>query len=79
VAMPAVLTSALFSFLISFDELLISLFISSPTVATLPKKLWEGIRFDIEPTLAAVSTLLVVFSLLVLSVVGLFVTRMKRS
>lgn len=79
VTMPAVVSSALFAFLISFDELLISLFISSPTVSTLPKKLWEGIRFEIEPTLAAVSTLLVVFSLLALSVVGMFLSRRRRA
>jgi len=71
-AMPGLISSGLFAFLISFDELLISLFISSPTVATLPKKLWEGIRFEIEPTLAAVSTLLVMLSLLILAAAGIF-------
>lgn len=75
VAFPAVVSSMLFAFLISFDELLIVLFISTPTFSTLPKKLWEGIRFEIEPTLAAVSTLLVVFSLLVLALIGLFLSR----
>jgi putative spermidine/putrescine transport system permease protein len=70
-AMPGLISSGLFAFLISFDELLIALFISSPTVATLPKKLWDGIRFEIEPTLAAVSTLLVMLSLLILAMAGL--------
>ncbi len=78
-AMPGVISSGLFAFLISFDELLIALFISSPQVATLPKKLWEGIRFEIEPTLAAVSTLLVMLSLLILAVAGLIqLIREKR-
>lgn len=80
VALPAVLSSMLFGFLISFDELLISLFISTPTLSTLPKKLWEAIRYDIEPTLAAVSTLLVGFSLLVLALIGpLFSSMRKRA
>jgi len=70
-ALPGLLSSGLFAFLISFDELLIALFISSPTVSTLPKKLWEGIRFEIEPTLAAVSTLLVMLSLLILTIAGI--------
>lgn len=78
VALPAVLSSMLFAFLISFDELLISLFISTPTMATLPKKLWEGIRFDTEPTLAAVSTLLVAFSLLLLALIGVTMSRMGK-
>lgn len=71
-ALPGLISSGLFAFLISFDELLIALFISSPTVSTLPKKLWEGIRFDIEPTLAAVSSLLVMLSLLILAIAGIF-------
>ena len=78
VALPALVSSMLFAFLISFDELLVALFISTPTVATLPKKLWEGIRFDMEPTLAAVSTLLVGFSLLVLALIGLLLSRAGR-
>lgn len=78
VALPAVVSSMLFAFLISFDELLIALFMSTPTMATLPRKLWEGIRFEIEPTLAAVSTLLVAFSLLVLAVIGITMSKMGK-
>jgi putative spermidine/putrescine transport system permease protein len=64
--LPGLLSAGLFAFLISFDELLIALFISSPTLVTLPKKIWDGIRTEINPTIAAVSTLLVLLSLLVL-------------
>ena len=66
-ALPGIVSSALFSFLVSFDELMIAMFISSPTVMTLPKKLWDGIRLELDPTLAAVSTLLVVVSVVVLA------------
>ena len=52
--------------LISFDELIIALFISSPTLSTLPKKLWDGLRTEINPTIAAVSTLLVILSVVIL-------------
>ncbi|TIU44241.1 MAG: hypothetical protein E5W17_00350 [Mesorhizobium sp.] len=64
--------SMLFAFLFSFDKLLIALFISPPT---LPTNLWERIRFEIEPALAAVSALLVVFSLLVLALIRLFLSK----
>lgn len=77
-ALPGLISSGLFAFLISFDELLIALFISSPTVSTLPKRLWEGIRFEIEPTLAAVSSLLVLVSLLVLAVAGTIMLLRER-
>ncbi len=64
--LPGILSAGLFAFLISFDELLIALFISSPTLVTLPKKIWDGIRTEINPTIAAVSTLLVLLSILIL-------------
>ncbi len=39
-ALPGLVASGLFAFLVSFDELLVALFLSGPEVATLPKKLW---------------------------------------
>ena len=71
--LPGMVTAALFAFLISFDELLIALFISTPTLSTLPKRLWEGIRIEINPTIAAVSTILVLLTVLVLA--GLLISR----
>ncbi len=58
-ALPGMIASGLFAFLISFDELIIALFNQQPTSSTLPKKLWDGLRTEINPTIAAVSTLLV--------------------
>jgi putative spermidine/putrescine transport system permease protein len=63
---PAVLTAALFAFLASFDELVVALFISGTTAETLPKRMWEGIREEIDPTIAAVAALLVAISVLFL-------------
>jgi ABC-type spermidine/putrescine transport system permease subunit II len=73
-ALPGMISSGLFAFLISFDELIIAIFISSPTTSTLPKKLWEGIRTEINPTIASVSTLLIGMSVIILVSVG-FVRR----
>ena len=70
-ALPGMIAGGLFAFLISFDELIIALFISSPTMSTLPKKLWDGIRTEINPTIAAVSTLLVLLSVIILVGAGL--------
>ena len=77
-ARQGMLSSALFAFLVSFDELLIALFISSPTVNTLPKKLWEGIRLEIDPSLAAVSSILVLVSIVILGLAGLAKMRMDK-
>src|SRR5690606_35833330 len=64
---PGIATGALFTFLTSFDELIISLFLSGSNVRTLPVRMWDGIRFEVEPTLAAVATLLILVSLAVLA------------
>jgi putative spermidine/putrescine transport system permease protein len=55
---PGVLAGALFAFVTSFDELIVALFVSGTTAVTLPRRMWEGIRFEIDPTIAAVSTML---------------------
>lgn len=55
-------TAGLFAFLQSFDELLIALFVSGIDAITLPKKMWESLQ-ELDPTIAAVSTLLVTFSI----------------
>jgi ABC-type spermidine/putrescine transport system permease subunit II len=64
---PAVLTAALFAFLASFDELVVALFISGTTAKTLPRRMWEGIREEIDPTTAAVAAMMILLSLLLLA------------
>ena len=60
--LPGILAGALFAFLASFDELVVALFISGTTAKTLPKRMWDGIREEIDPTIAAVATLLILLS-----------------
>jgi putative spermidine/putrescine transport system permease protein len=59
---PGLVVAGLFAFLISFDEVVLAVFVTGPQTATLPRKMWEGIRFEINPTITAVSTLLIVCS-----------------
>ena len=56
---PGIFAGAIFAFSTSFDELLVALFVSGSTAVTLPRRIWEQIRFDIEPTIAAASSLLI--------------------
>jgi putative spermidine/putrescine transport system permease protein len=72
----ALFTAGLFAFLQSFDELLIALFVSGIDAGTLPKKMWESLQ-ELNPTIAAVSTLLVSFSIAALSALYL-VQRIGR-
>ena len=41
-------SAILFAFLTSFDEIAVTLFITGPSVTTIPKKMWDGIRLQIE-------------------------------
>ncbi len=51
----------LFAFVTSFDELTIALFVTGGLATTLPKQMWDEALFKVTPTLAAVSTMLLVF------------------
>jgi putative spermidine/putrescine transport system permease protein len=59
---PGVLVGALFAFITSFDELVVALFLSGSGAVTLPRRMWDDLRFQIDPTIAAVSTLVIVLT-----------------
>ena len=64
--MPAVASGAIFSFIHSWDELLIVLFIAGRAIITLPRRIWDGIQEALDPTMAAVAVLLVLLSIVML-------------
>lgn len=68
VTVPAIrhglFAAAIFSFLASWDEVVLAIFMSSPTLQTLPVKIWTTLRQDLTPVVAAVSTILMVFTLI---------------
>ncbi|NOJ32572.1 MAG: polyamine ABC transporter permease [Candidatus Nitrosocosmicus sp.] len=64
---PTLITAILFSFIISFDEIIFAIFLSGGSTITLPKKIWESLRFEIEPTVAAVATIIIIFSIAIMS------------
>ncbi len=63
---PGVLVGALFAFITSFDELIVALFLSGQGAVTLPRRMWEDLRYAIDPTIAAVSTLTIILTALLL-------------
>ena len=62
---PSIVAGALFAFLISFDEVVISWFLSSAQTTTLPVRMYSSIHWGVSPVIAAVSTLLTALSFLV--------------
>jgi putative spermidine/putrescine transport system permease protein len=64
--LPAVVSGAAFAFLVSFDEVVLAIFLGGPATTTLPKRMWESVRYEIDPTLTAISTLLVIIPIVIL-------------
>lgn len=64
--MPAVLSSLLVAMILSFDELIVSLFVSSARVRPVAVQMWSNLLGDFDPTIAAIATVCFLFALLVL-------------
>jgi len=70
---PSLVSAAFLAFIASFDELVIALFLSGANM-TLPKKMFDNIRMEIDPTIAAISALQIVL----ISALLLLVARFGR-
>lgn len=68
----------LFAFLNSFDELVMSTFIAGPETTTLPKRIWDGIRFELSPVIAAVSSILILISCAIIGITEVLNQRSKN-
>lgn len=62
--MPGMLSGAIFAFILSWDEIVVTLFVTSLRIFTLPRRMWDGIREHTDPTIAAVATVLIVLTVL---------------
>ena len=58
----SVITAALLSFLTSFDEVIVALFVSGGDHSTLTRNMFNALRDQIDPTIAAISTIMIVIS-----------------
>jgi putative spermidine/putrescine transport system permease protein len=58
-ALPGIAAGAFFAFNISFDEAIVSLFLRSPEITTLPIQIYTQLEFSPDPSIAAVSTLMI--------------------
>ena len=74
-----ILAGALFAGIVSFDEVVIALFVSGPASTTLPRKMWSTITQDeFNPLLTAVATLQMLVALGLLGVVARFGAAGRR-
>lgn len=67
---PAIRGGAFFAFAISYNNVMMSLFLSSPRVTPLPIKIWQHLEFVADPTVAAVSTVFLLITFIVMFVLN---------
>jgi ABC-type spermidine/putrescine transport system permease subunit II len=66
------------AFLASLDELVMALFLGGTSTRTLQMQMWQGMRFESDPTVAAVSSLLIMMTVLVFWSVLVSRRRLQR-
>lgn len=76
--LPGLVSGALFAFAVSFDEVIIVLFIGGPGQRTLPRQMFSGINDNISLTITAAAGLLIVVSVALMACVELLRRRSER-
>ncbi len=75
---PGVISGGLFAFVTSFDEVVLVLFLAGPGQRTIPRQMFSGLREQINPTILAVATLLILISMALLVTLELLRRRSER-
>lgn len=70
---PGIVTALLFSFIISFDEVTVTIFLIGPDVLTLPTRIFAHIQESASPVVAAISSFLVAVTIILVAVLQRFV------
>jgi ABC-type spermidine/putrescine transport system permease subunit II len=60
--LPGLIVGVIFAFTASFDELMLSLFLTTPETNTLPRVIWAHLAYQLSPDIAAVASLVLAFS-----------------
>lgn len=75
---PGLIAGAVFAAIMSFDEFTVSLFLVGPGMMTLPLEIYYYTEFQMDPTVAAISTLLVGFTAVAVVLIERFVGLRKQ-
>lgn len=73
-----ILTAAFLCFVLSWEEIGVTLFITSVNAVTLPRMMWMGLRDNIDPAIAAISVVLILVVVTVILVKTLVAARLSR-
>lgn len=76
-ARPALLASAFLSLVVSFDELIIALFLTGPGFNTLPMRIYSDVQFNLSTSLAAISSLIIIGTIII-GLIAIFLMRTNK-
>jgi putative spermidine/putrescine transport system permease protein len=76
---PGMLGGAVFAFILSWDEIVVALFIAKFRIFTLPRRMWDGIRENTDPTVAAAAVTLIVVTVAAITLSALFARRVRST
>lgn len=74
--LPGMAVGALFAFVISFNEFMMSLFLTTPSTYTLPVVIWSSLRYEVSPAVAAISAIFIILST-VIAVIALLIVGQR--
>jgi ABC-type spermidine/putrescine transport system permease subunit II len=77
---PGLLAASFFVFIFSFNEFIVSLFLTTHRTMTLPIRVWTSLKYEISPIVAATSTILILVSVVTLAMASrlLSLERLSR-
>lgn len=76
--MPAILSGVMLAFAMSFDDVVISIFVTGPTVNTLPVKIYTKLKTGVTPEINALATLMLLVTILLVTGAALVGRKKKR-
>lgn len=77
--MPAVLSGCVLAFALSFDDVVISIFVNGPNLSTLPIKVYTQLKTGVTPEINALCTVILTVVILVELVSSLFQKKSRGS
>lgn len=75
---PGIISGALFAFVTSFDEAVVTLFLASYDQRTIPLQMWSGVRDQLSPAVLVVASLLVLLVAITMVAANLIQTLKRR-
>jgi putrescine transport system permease protein len=78
IVLPAILAGWLLAFTLSWDDLVISSFVSGPGSSTLPIVVFSKVRLGVSPEINALATILVLIVTIGIVTAGMYMQRQER-